>query len=154
MYSKKEISLTRQEFWTAFGQYMAPIPSAGGEKINWINYKTGVKHIYFKMEADQKFASIGLELTHPALKAQKQSFDHLLQFKKLLHQTQGEEWIWTLHVTDESKVVSRIFIELAGTNIFNKEDWPELISFFKQRLLKLDEFWNHVKDGLDLVEMQ
>ena len=60
MYSKKEISLTRQEFWTAFGQYMAPIPSAGGEKINWINYKTGVKHIYFKMEADQKFASIGL----------------------------------------------------------------------------------------------
>ena len=28
MYSKKEISLTRHEFWTAFGQYMAPITSA------------------------------------------------------------------------------------------------------------------------------
>lgn len=153
MYSKQQVSQIRHEFWTAFGQYMSPVPSAEGEKINWINYKTGVKHLYFKMEADQKFASIGIELTHPALDVQKLYYDHLLQFKNLLHNTLGEEWTWTLHVTEDEKVVSRIFTELAGVNIFDKEHWPSLISFFKQRLIKLDEFWSQVKYGFDMVEL-
>ena len=153
MYSKQQVSQLRSEFWTAFGLYMTPVPSAEGEKINWVNYKTGVKHIYFKMEADQQFASIGIALMHPALSTQKLYFDHLLQFKNLLHDTQGEEWTWALHATDNGKVISRIFTELAGINIFNKEAWPELISFFKQRLIKQDEFWSQVKHGFGVVEL-
>jgi hypothetical protein len=27
-------------------------------------------------------------------------------------------------------------------NLFNRDDWPALISFFKPRLVALDEFWN------------
>lgn len=153
MYSKHEISQIRQEFWTVFGQYMAPVPSAEGEKINWINYKTGVKHLYFKMEADQTIASVAITLTHPALDVQKLYYDHLLQFKKLLHDTTGEEWMWSLHVTEEGKVLSRIFTELAGVNIFDKENWPALISFFKQRLIKLDEFWSQVRYGFEVLDM-
>ena len=49
MYSKAEATQLRQAFWTAFGQYMAPVPSAEGETTNWINYKTGFKHLYFRM---------------------------------------------------------------------------------------------------------
>ena len=153
MYSKNEVSQIRHEFWTAFGHYMAPVPSAEGEKINWINYKTGVKHLYFKMEADQTMASTAIELTQPALDIQKLYYDHLLQFKKLLHATLGEEWTWSLHVTEEGKVVSRIFTELEGVNFFDKENWPSLISFFKQRLIKLDEFWSQAKYGFDVLEM-
>ena len=152
MYSKQQVSQIRHEFWTAFGQYMAPVPSAEGEKINWVNYKTGVKHIYFKMEANQQFASIEIALIHPALNAQKLYFDHLLQFKNLLHDTQDEAWMWALHITVDGKVMSRIFTELASTNIFNTEHWPALISFFKQRLIKLDNFWSQVKHGMDVVE--
>ena len=153
MYSKQQISQIRHEFWIAFGQYMAPVPSAEGEKINWVNYKTGIKHIYFKMDANQQFASIGIVLTHPALDTQKTYFDHLLQFKNLLHDTPGEEWSWALHITEEGKVMSRIFTELSPINVFNKEDWPVLISFFKERLIKLDEFWSQVKHGFDMVEV-
>src|SRR5882724_8418668 len=50
MYTKQEASRLRQEFWTAFGQYMALSPSTGGEKANWLNYKTGVRYLNFKME--------------------------------------------------------------------------------------------------------
>ena len=153
MYSRQQVSQLRHEFWTSFGQYMGPVPSAEGEKINWINYKTGVKHIYFKMEADQQIASIEIAIMHPALEVQKLYFDHLLQFKNLLHNTVGEEWTWALHATDNGKVISRIFTELAGTNIFNKEAWPELISFFKQRLIKQDEFWSQVKHGFGVVQL-
>lgn len=152
MYSKQQVSQIRHEFWTSFGQYMAPVPSAEGGKINWINYKTGVKHIFLKMDAGQQFASIGIELTHPAIDVQKLYYDHLLSVRNIFNETAGDDWNWALHVTENGKVVSRIFKELAGVNIFNKEDWPGLISFFKQRLIELDAFWSQVKDSFDLVE--
>jgi hypothetical protein len=66
--------------------------------------------------------------------------------KTLLHETLGEEWDWVLHTTDEEgRTISRIYKELAPTNVFNQDNWPELISFFKPRIIALDEFWNDAK---------
>ncbi|MFA6277828.1 MAG: DUF4268 domain-containing protein, partial [Pedobacter sp.] len=65
MYSKEEASKTRQQFWITFGKYMKPILSAEGLPINWINYKTGIKNIYFRMDAEQHKAIISIEITHP-----------------------------------------------------------------------------------------
>ena len=64
MYSKEEAAQLKQTFWTALGQYMAPIASADGEKVTWLNYKTGEKGIQFKMAADNKKAAIAIELSH------------------------------------------------------------------------------------------
>jgi len=43
---------------------MRPVTAANGDRINWINYKTGVRNIYFRMDADINYASIAVELTH------------------------------------------------------------------------------------------
>ena len=146
MYSKKEASQLRQEFWTAFGQYMNPILSAEGEKINWINYKTGEKNIWFRMKADNKNAAIGIELTHQDKEIQQIYFDQLVQFKNLFADTIAEEWNWQLHAIDEQgKIVSGIYIQKTGVSIYQKKDWPELISFFKLRIIALDTFWCSVK---------
>jgi hypothetical protein len=146
MYSKQEASLLRQEFWTTFGQYMCPILSAEGEKINWINYKTGEKNIAFRMHADNKKASIGIELTHKDRDIQQLYFEQFLQFKNLFADAVQEEWNWQLHTHDEhGKTISCIYIETNGASIFQKQDWPELISFFKPRIIALDEFWSSVK---------
>ena len=61
MYSKEEASKLRQQFWITFGKYLKPIPSAEGLTINWVNYKTGVKNIFFKMDAGQKEATISIK---------------------------------------------------------------------------------------------
>ncbi len=71
VYSKEQASQLRQAFWTALGQYLAPIPSAEGQKVNWVNYKTGIKHVYFRMQADHKKASISIEITHPDVGVQE-----------------------------------------------------------------------------------
>ena len=85
MYSKQEASQLRQEFWTAFGQYMSPVLSSEGEKINWINYKTGEKDIFFRINADNKKASIAIELTHKDVGVQELYFEQFQQLKKALH---------------------------------------------------------------------
>ncbi len=150
MFSKKETSLMRQQFWTAFGQYMAPIKSAEGEKINWINYKTGVKHIDFRMNAEDKKAIIAIELTHKDADIQQLIFDQFYELKNIFHSATCEEWIWQLYVKDENeKLFSRIYTEENVVSVFKKEDWPQLISFFKPRIIALDEFWSNVKYGFE-----
>lgn len=146
MYSKQEAARLKQDFWTSFGQYLSPILSAEGEKINWINYKTGEKNIAFRMQADNKGAWIGIELSHKDPQIQQLYFDQFQELRKILEQTLGEPWQWQLHTRDEhGKLVSRIVRQLPGLSIFRKEDWPGLITFFKPRLLALDEFWSGVK---------
>jgi hypothetical protein len=44
---------------------MKPVPSASGQPVNWINYKTGIRNIHFKMDADNTsaviaFAAVGV----------------------------------------------------------------------------------------------
>lgn len=151
MYSKQEASLLRQAFWTALGLYMTPLLSSDGEKINWINYKTGKKNIQFKLEADQHSATVGIEISHSDPGMQQLYFEQFQQLKSLLYEYILEEWTWTLHQTDQhGKLTSRIYKELKGVNLYKKEDWPAIISFFKPRLLALDEFWNMVKDGFQV----
>ena len=150
MYSKQEASQLRQEFWATFGQYMSPIVSAEGEKINWVNYKTGEKDISFRMHADNKKAIIAIEVNHKDKDIQQIYFEQLLQFKNLFTDVLHEEWNWQLHSHDENeKLFSRIGKEKTGVSIFQKQDWPELISFFKPRIIALDEFWSQVKYALE-----
>lgn len=145
MYSRQEASQLREEFWTAFGKYMQPILSAEGERINWINYKTGVKHISFKINA-AKGASIAIEISHPDLDEQKNHYQKFEQLRLLLNNALEEDWNWIAAVKDENdKLVSRIYLEITDVHILNKADWPTLISFFKPRIIRLDQFWSNVK---------
>jgi hypothetical protein len=143
MYTREQASQLRQAFWTTFGQYMNPVLSAEGFKANWLNYNTGFKNVYFRMQADKRVASIGIELTHPDTEIQEMFFDLFLAHKTMLHDCLGEDWEWLLHTSDENgKVISRIYREISPVSIFNRDDWPQLISFFKPRIMALDQFWS------------
>ena len=142
MYSKAEATQLRQAFWTALGQYMAPVPSAEGEATNWINYKTGVKHVYFRMHTDNRQATIAIELTHPDADIRELFFEQFREVAPLLREALNEAWTWEAHATDAQGLpYSRIYTELSPANLFNRDDWPALISFFKPRLIALDAFW-------------
>jgi hypothetical protein len=147
MYGKQEASLMRKEFWTSLGLYMRPLLGADGEQVNWLNYKTGVKHIYFRMDADNKRVSIGIELRQVDNETRKDHYARLAQFRGMLEEETGEVWVWEEDSLDEDgRSFSRISIAVGGVNIFNKADWPAMISFLKPRMLALDNFWWQVKD--------
>lgn len=150
MFNKQEAALLKQQFWTSFGQYMAPIPSAEGSRINWINYKTGVKDIQFKLQVDNKEALIGIVLTHTDAMMQAAVYNQLFALRHLLSHALHEDWQWQLQVTDEhNKMIRRIYKTLTGVNIYRQQDWPAIISFFKPRLMALDTFWSEVKFGFE-----
>lgn len=143
MFNRAETSRIRQEFWTTFGKYMSPIPSAEGSKINWVNYRTGVKDVFFRMETlnDRAIISISIEHTDGGLR--DLFFDQFVELQLMLHESLEEEWIWQRETSVDGKPVARIYKELPGTKVTNKDQWPELISFFKTRIIALDSFWEN-----------
>ncbi len=152
MYTRQEASSLRREFWTVFGQYMSPVTSADGERVSWLNYKTGEKGVYFKMEANLSKAVIAIEIAQSDVALQEVYFNQFGQMRPLLHSFIGEEWTWSLHTQDEwGKTVSRIYRELPGVSIFRKEDWPQIISFFKPRVIILDEFWSNARYAFEAL---
>ena len=153
MYTRQQASRIREEFWTTFGRYMAPVLSAEGEKINWINYKTGEKGIQFKMNADTEKASVAIEINFQDTAMQKLYFEQFLQFRNLFENRMKEDWKWEMHSKDEhGKIISKIYKNLTGVSIFKKEDWPQLITFFKQHLIALDAFWSEVKYSFEALK--
>ena len=146
MFSKEESTRLKQQFWINFGQYMKPVPSAEGLPINWINYKTGVKHIFFKMDTHAKSATISIQLSHTDFGIRHLIFDQFKAFETMFGNVMNEEWLWQKDAADEyGKTVSLISVTLEDRSIYNPQHWPDLISFFKPRMIALDEFWGDVK---------
>ena len=137
MYNSQEASQIRQQFWTTLGQYLAPIPSASGTKVNRINYKTGVKAIRFKMDVLQKHAFAGVEISGTA-ETRSDLYKMFLLFKHDF----PENYLWVETTEDaDGRAVSRIYKSLDGCTPLNKADWPELIAFFKEQIIAFDQFW-------------
>lgn len=148
LYSREEARKIKTEFWTTFGGYMKPIPGADGEPVNWVNYRTGIKHLYFRMDADQRGVHIGIQMTDPDQAVRLLMFEQFLAFRSLLHEGLGEDWVWE-KVRSNGEPYAYIGIDQTGLNIFKKEDWPEMIRFFKHRMLLLDAFWTDAKHSFD-----
>ena len=146
MFSKEEAVSLRQQFWISFGQYMKTIAGAEGLPVNWINYKTGVKNIFFRMDAEKKHASIAIEIAHPDEGIRELFFEQFREFRLLLENTLAEQWEWQPSVTNAyDKQVARIICVLPNVSVYNQQQWPSIIAFLKPRIIALDEFWTDVK---------
>lgn len=144
LYAREEAKKLKEKFWTSFGKFMTLVPNEEGVKINWVNYKTGVKHLYFRMEAENKTARISIEITHPDAGMRALMYEQLLAYKAVLLAELEEEWDWIeLHEDNYGKEIACVgrFID-EKVSIFNQTDWPKLISFFKPRIIALDRFWS------------
>lgn len=149
MYSKELSSKLKTQFWTNFGQYIKPVPGASGLPVNWINYKTGIRNIHFKMDAGNTIAFIAIEISHPQEEQRSHYYDQFLSLKNLLTSTTTFNWQWNEIIETDHKTISSISLQLNDVNILNQADWPAIISFLKPRIMALDAFWAMVKDGFE-----
>ena len=152
MYSAAEASFIKQKFWTSFGMYMSPVPSATLEKVNWVNYKTGIKGISFKLNADKDSASVVVEIFLKDTMLQHQYFETFNNFASELKKIGVNNWDFQKDYFQENKgSVSFIAAELKNVNVFKEADWPTMISFLKQYMLGLDKFWASYKPAFELL---
>jgi hypothetical protein len=147
MRSKEDLKKLKIDFWTAYGKYMTRHASMRGPKISWLNYKTGIRHIYFRQDVDQQGARVSIDIQHGSTSLREVYFDQFWELETLLHSTSGSNWTWerNFHLPSGQEI-SRISITLPGTNIEKHEDWPLIFTFFERNMLALDEIWVNALD--------
>lgn len=116
----------KREFWTVFGNYMKPVLGSSMQKVNWINYKTGNRNVVFKIYFTANEATVEVVLSQSAKQLLLSLWDHDISFMENEH--------------------GNLIITKADVNIFERSTWPQAISFLKNSLIKLDEFWVNHKD--------
>lgn len=140
MYSKEEQAAIKRDFWTAYGKYMMPVPGADGDNRNWVNYKTGVKNIFFKPDFTRQSARVSVVVNHSDEAMRQRFFNQFLQLRPLFDAVVGAGWQWMFNKDEGS-----IALQLEGPDIFKRNDWPAAISFLKEQMILLDAFWEDVK---------
>ena len=104
------------------------------------------------MNAGKDAASLSIQMTGEKLQREK-FFERMIQFRALFESTVRGEWIWMKEKLDENgRSISVIETILAGVNVYDKNDWPAIISFLKPRITALDEFWTSVKDFIEMED--
>ncbi len=146
MFSKAEASAWNERFYTAFGVYMRKHEPVADYGLKWLNYQTGVKDVFFRVEADKKGGRVSIDLQHPDEGLRELFFEQFREFSKMMLSYLETEMIWDKeYVLPNGRIISRIYVEKKGLNIYKEDDWRDFFEFFETYLTRLDAFWADFK---------
>lgn len=153
MFSKEESRRLTKLFWTSYGKFMGKHQSCHGKHIKWVNYKTGVKDVYFRLKADKKAAEITIDIQHKDDGIRELFFGQFLELKAVFTDMVGE-WTWEKDIYNESGIqISKIYITYPDKiNIYIQDTWGGCFHFFEENFVALDEFWAEFNDLFKQLE--
>jgi len=143
MFSKEEAKRLKTEFWTSFGLYMKKHKNSNNEKINWVNYKTKVKDVYFRLSVDNKKVNFSIDIQHNDEGMRQLFYEQFTELKAVITSTFQYELEWDEQFYTEFGLISKIGCELKGISVNNKNTWKEIFLFMEQNMLDAHEFWEN-----------
>lgn len=141
MFSKEELRERKTLFWEGLKTRMQHHRSANGKRMNWINYKTGIKFLFVRLDVNSKRAIFALDLQPKDEGVREIFWEQLHELKMVLESEMGPgNW------NDDFEIkyglsVARISWELPGVNMFKKEDTDKIYAFFQEKLIAFDSFY-------------
>lgn len=146
MFSKEENKQIKVDFYTQLGQKLKDHYPLSGEKVKWLNFKTGVKGINVKLDFSKREGKFWIEFNHQDEFVRDLFFDQMEEFKTILHAEMPEEGIWFRETfNDYGEPYAKIEWTLEKVSMYKKDTWEEAHKFFSQLLIGFDSFWSDVK---------
>ena len=147
MFSRDEAKALNERFYTLFGTYMRRHQPQAEEARQWLNYRTGVKNIFFRVEATGKAALASIDLQHPDEGVRQLFYEQFQEFQKALESHTGP-LIWDqAYSLNNGRVISRIYQKQEGISLYREEDWHQIFPFFEKYLLGFDAFWADFREA-------
>lgn len=152
MFKRGELREWNKRFYTTFGVYMRKHTPQSDYKLKWLNYKTGIKSIFFKVEATKRTGIVAIDITHSDEGMRELFFEQFVEFRKAFESYVTGEWIWDKeYELDNGQTICRIYIQKEGINVFKEDDWGDFFYFFEKHLVELDNFWTDFKEGFRML---
>lgn len=147
MRKRDEVRELHEEFYHGFGQRMKRHEGADGTRVRWATYRSGLRDVYFRLEANGKVARVCIDIQHKDEGIRALFFEQFQEFRMLLEDALGPGVEWEeRHFLRSGAEVARIGVTLGGLNLYDRMHWSKLWDFFEEKMLALDEFWVDVRE--------
>lgn len=147
MFTRDEAKAWNERFYTLFGTYMRRHqPQAEGAR-QWLNYRTGVKNIFFRVEAGSGWAQVAIDVQQPDAGMRYLFFEQFQEFRKVLESHTGPMHWEKDHSLPNGRIISRIYQKQEEVSLYKEDDWHRIFPFFEKYLLALDAFWADFREG-------
>ena len=110
------------------------LKSNSAEKVKWINYQTGIKSIFVRLDANQKIARVCIDIQHKDVDIRELHYEQFMQLKKVFSSISEVNWIWEENYLSQNNTeFSRIYSEHSNFNIYDKAKWKSAFDFYRER---------------------
>lgn len=137
MYSKAEIQQLKRDFWTAF---------ADAYPRKWLLYDTKIKDVSLKFLAEGKHAEVMLAIEPREDEKRYAYFDKILSLQTLLREEYLPEAMIEKDFYLENKIISKVWVQMDGLTMNNRDNWPQIFDFFAQNMTQLELFFREFED--------
>ncbi|MBP2025091.1 hypothetical protein J2Z71_000616 [Peptoniphilus stercorisuis] len=130
----------RLDFWTQVLQEMNEksdlYKNVSPSKDNWLSCGCGYTGLAYSFVVTGNYARIELWINRGTQEENKEIFDNIYTYKEKLESSFGDKFDWQRR--DDGKA-SRIAYWLRDVNVFNEEDWPQMIDFLTSNMIKFEK---------------
>ncbi|MVX37335.1 DUF4268 domain-containing protein, partial [Myroides sp. LoEW2-1] len=138
MFSKEEAQRIKREFWIQFAETYPR---------KWLLHNTKIKDFSFKFYCDNKKAFVLLDIENKDEEKRKIYYEKIESLKTILLEDYLPEAIFERNFyLENGKLISRIWVELHGVSINNKNTWDQIFDFFSNNMTQFEIFFYEHED--------
>lgn len=138
MYSKKENQDLKRAFWIAFAEKYPK---------KWLLYDTKIKDFSFKFYVDNKKAQVLIDIEPRNNEKRIAYFEKLTALKSILEDEFVKDLVYEQDfLLDNTKIISRVWIELPDKGFSNQNNWDFIFDFFHVKMTQLELFYSEYDD--------
>ncbi len=149
MFSKEEAKELRKLFWHKLENRTRRLPGQKGRKIKWIFDDTGIKGLDLRFDINRERAIVALEINHRSEERRLRLYEKLEACKSIIESEFENELNWDfIYSKEEGRDVCRIYDELSPADMYRQDQWPEVMKFMIDRMIRMEKAFMEVKDFL------
>lgn len=135
----KERHNIRSAFWEKMIERVNPVSSLyqniNPTRDHWLAAATGMSGVRYTAVISKKYVRIELSIARGSQEENKEIFDYLYNKKESIESLFESPLEWERL---DAKKMSRIKFENPGLNVFDQDDWEEMLSFIETYLPKFE----------------
>lgn len=147
MYSAEEERQVRKAFWQEFSFKSGHLRRKKGKPRQWLLHRSGIKGVQLKFVVTRQYAKVLLEINHKDEDIRLMLYEKFEQVRKVMEEITGSDLVWEPFDKDETgKEVCSISWQLDNVDFGRKSDWPGIMDFLTEKMLKLEEAYLEYRD--------
>lgn len=150
MLTKEERKEKNTQFWSAFKKHMQQHRSSNGRRMNWLTYPTEIKDIYLRLETEKNAVAVNFDIQFKDAGVRAIFWEQMGELKSVLSsEMNGDIGEWIDDCSSATvPIFSRIQWRKEGLNYMIEEQHEAIFSFFEEKLLGFDAFYQEFKEIL------